>query len=244
MHWSWVTMHIVTREGDRRTGIGVLRAVHTAGSPEAAHMGGGADWFMDHRIADGSQGQMCGNGIRVLARYLVDAGHCPPGTLALPPAGIRLAHLDHRTAGFGGRVTVGMGRPRRPGPDLIWSALPDCSTRYLRIRRRSTPSPCQQSGPRFFEDAVDVDETLAPWTGGTDRALLRPDAVRHGHHRHPAQVDRGVLQRQRRGRLRIGHGTRRAGHNQSGATARRRRFDGVSGRPQRIDDRLPVTFPS
>ncbi len=47
---------------DRRAGIGadgVLRAVRD-----------GAGWFMDYRNSDGSIGEMCGNGIRVFARYL------------------------------------------------------------------------------------------------------------------------------------------------------------------------------
>ncbi len=30
-----------------------------------------AKWFMDYRNADGSIAEMCGNGIRVMARYLV-----------------------------------------------------------------------------------------------------------------------------------------------------------------------------
>ncbi|MGW1321537.1 diaminopimelate epimerase [Streptomyces antibioticus] len=113
----------VLRLCDRRTGIGadgVLRAVRTAESPEAAYMSGDADWFMDYRNADGSAGQMCGNGIRVLARCLVDAGHCSPGTLAIATrAGIRQVQVDHRTADFDGPVTVGMGRPRLPGPEGI-----------------------------------------------------------------------------------------------------------------------------
>lgn len=32
-------------------------------------------WFMDYRNADGSVAEMCGNGIRVMARYLVVNGH-------------------------------------------------------------------------------------------------------------------------------------------------------------------------
>ena len=47
---------------DRRAGIGgdgVLRAVRE-----------GDGWFMDYRNADGSVSEMCGNGIRVFARYL------------------------------------------------------------------------------------------------------------------------------------------------------------------------------
>ncbi len=60
---------------DRRAGLGadgVLRAVL------AAHVrewdGRGDVWFMDYRNADGSVAQMCGNGVRVFAAYLLEAG--------------------------------------------------------------------------------------------------------------------------------------------------------------------------
>lgn len=36
-------------------------------------------WFMDYRNADGSLAEMCGNGIRVMARYLVERGHQAAG---------------------------------------------------------------------------------------------------------------------------------------------------------------------
>jgi diaminopimelate epimerase len=58
---------------NRRAGIGgdgLLRAVlakHVAGWE-----GDGALWFMDYRNADGSIAEMCGNGIRVFVRYLLD----------------------------------------------------------------------------------------------------------------------------------------------------------------------------
>jgi diaminopimelate epimerase len=58
---------------NRRAGIGadgLLRAVL------AKHMDGwqgdGSLWFMDYRNADGSVAEMCGNGIRVFARFLAD----------------------------------------------------------------------------------------------------------------------------------------------------------------------------
>lgn len=63
---------------DRRAGIGgdgVLRVVRTA----ALGIGQDAEWFMDYRNADGSFSEMCGNGIRVFARHLVDEGLVPPG---------------------------------------------------------------------------------------------------------------------------------------------------------------------
>jgi len=62
---------------DRHRGIGgdgVLRVVPTATCPEVADQAELAHWFMDYRNHDGSTAEMCGNGARVFARYLVDAG--------------------------------------------------------------------------------------------------------------------------------------------------------------------------
>jgi diaminopimelate epimerase len=58
---------------DRHRGLGadgVLRVVRAAalGEPSAG------EWFMDYRNADGSIAEMCGNGTRVFARYLVESG--------------------------------------------------------------------------------------------------------------------------------------------------------------------------
>ena len=36
-------------------------------------------WFMDYRNQDGSIAEMCGNGIRVMARYLIERGDQPEG---------------------------------------------------------------------------------------------------------------------------------------------------------------------
>ena len=62
---------------DRRFGIGadgVLRVVRSAAIAEGADAAAsGAEWFMDYRNADGSESEMCGNGIRVFARYLTDS---------------------------------------------------------------------------------------------------------------------------------------------------------------------------
>jgi diaminopimelate epimerase len=63
---------------DRRFGIGadgILRVVRSRAIDEGADAAqSGAEWFMDYRNADGSKAEMCGNGIRVFARYLADAG--------------------------------------------------------------------------------------------------------------------------------------------------------------------------
>ncbi len=63
---------------DRRFGIGadgILRVVRSTAIEEGADAASaGAEWFMDYRNADGSKAEMCGNGIRVFARYLADTG--------------------------------------------------------------------------------------------------------------------------------------------------------------------------
>jgi len=61
---------------DRRRGIGadgVLRVVRSAKDADSAGMAGAAEWFMDYRNSDGSIAEMCGNGVRTFARYLVES---------------------------------------------------------------------------------------------------------------------------------------------------------------------------
>ncbi|MGH3942853.1 MAG: diaminopimelate epimerase [Pseudonocardiaceae bacterium] len=62
---------------DRHSGLGadgVLRVVPGALVPDAPPGTAPGDWFMDYRNADGSMAEMCGNGARVFARYLAEAG--------------------------------------------------------------------------------------------------------------------------------------------------------------------------
>ncbi|MFF7903719.1 diaminopimelate epimerase [Streptomyces sp. NPDC007920] len=118
-----LTVGAVRGLADPHTGAGadgILRAVHCATEPDAAAMAGRAEWFMDYRNADGSTGAMCGNGIRVLARYLVDTGRCEPGAFTIATrAGLRHVHVPGRSEDLRGPVTVAMGSPAFPGPDQI-----------------------------------------------------------------------------------------------------------------------------
>ena len=117
-----LTPELVARICDRRAGVGgdgVLRVVRDRS--------GSAEWFMDYRNADGSVAEMCGNGVRVFARYLVSAGLAEPGELDLATRG----GIKHVRVGAEGDVTVDMGVARFPGPDDIkvtvgdrtWSAV-------------------------------------------------------------------------------------------------------------------------
>ncbi|MFF6873468.1 diaminopimelate epimerase [Streptomyces sp. NPDC012450] len=105
---------VVARLCDRRAGIGgdgLLHVVRSAAHPEARHLADEAEWFMDYRNADGSVAEMCGNGVRVFARYLEHAGHVTAGEVAVATrGGVKRVHLDKD-----GSVTVAMGRAVLPG---------------------------------------------------------------------------------------------------------------------------------
>ncbi|MZD06268.1 diaminopimelate epimerase [Streptomyces sp. SID5785] len=98
---------------DRRAGIGgdgLLHVVRSAAHPEARHMAEEAEWFMDYRNGDGSVAEMCGNGVRVFARYLQHAGLVAEGDVAVATrGGVKAVHIDKE-----GLVTVGMGRAVLP----------------------------------------------------------------------------------------------------------------------------------
>ncbi|GGT43901.1 diaminopimelate epimerase [Streptomyces purpureus] len=104
---------VVARLCDRRAGIGgdgVLHVVRSAAHPEARAMADEAEWFMDYRNADGSVAEMCGNGVRVFARYLEHAGLITAGEVAVATrGGVKRVHLDKD-----GSVTVSMGRALLP----------------------------------------------------------------------------------------------------------------------------------
>jgi diaminopimelate epimerase len=83
---------------DRATGIGsdgLIRITKRGGR-----------WFMDYRNADGSIAEMCGNGIRVMARYLVARGYEKEGIFAIDTR----AGLKHLRVPAEGDITVNMGQ--------------------------------------------------------------------------------------------------------------------------------------
>ncbi|MGY1635903.1 diaminopimelate epimerase [Geodermatophilus sp. SYSU D00742] len=95
---------MVRRLCERRAGPGgdgVLRVVRSAHVPDAPAVLGEAlgrcEWFMDHRNADGSHAEMCGNGIRLFLHVLVTEG------------------LVDRAACAGGVWVGTRGGPRRVG---------------------------------------------------------------------------------------------------------------------------------
>ena len=65
----------VKRICDRNTGVGADGFIRITKENN--------QWFMDYRNADGSIAEMCGNGIRVMARYLQERNHQPSGIYAI-----------------------------------------------------------------------------------------------------------------------------------------------------------------
>ena len=111
---------------DRHFGIGadgVLRVVRSTAIAEGAAALAeepAAEWFMDYRNADGSIAEMCGNGVRVFAHYLLRAGLAtlePGSTL---PIGTRAGVRDVTRSANGYQVDI--GRWKLSGDDPLAKA--------------------------------------------------------------------------------------------------------------------------
>jgi diaminopimelate epimerase len=93
------------RMSDRHFGVGADGLI-LALPPEA-----GGDLCMRMFNADGSEAEMCGNGVRCLAKFAVDRGLAAGDTVRVEtPAGLREVAL-HRDGGVITRGSVSMGRP-------------------------------------------------------------------------------------------------------------------------------------
>ena len=123
---------LATRLCDRHAGLGadgVLRVVRTAalaagpagvpGSPASGasehsttRTPDSAEWFMDYRNADGSVAEMCGNGLRVFTRFLIDHGLAAgPALTVATRGGLRRVRVEPH-----GGITADMGPVRVLGP--------------------------------------------------------------------------------------------------------------------------------
>ena len=107
---------------DRRAGLGadgVLRVVRSENDADSKEMSADAPYFMDYRNADGSVAEMCGNGLRVIVRYLQRVRLVEEDAAVATRGGIRRAR-----ARGDGNVTVHMGLPRLLADRPIATAAP------------------------------------------------------------------------------------------------------------------------
>ena len=157
---------------DRRAGIGgdgVLRVVR-ASRPDA-------DWFMDYRNSDGSLSEMCGNGIRLFVRYLVDAG-LADGSAPIPVDtrdGIKTLTVD------GDLITVDMGTPKVLGDTTVGVELPELGgapgrlatstwatrTRWPSCRRWTSPARCSSRRSTTRRSTRRVSTSSSSYAAGT-----------------------------------------------------------------------------
>jgi diaminopimelate epimerase len=190
----------VRRLCDRRSGLGgdgvlrVVRSVHVPDAPEV--LGEDLDrceWFMDHRNADGSYAEMCGNGIRLFLHVLVEEGlldrsSCTDGVLVGTRGGPRTVGAlsdGGYWVDMGPARPFGRGEARVAGRDFPGLAvsmgnphlacLTDADLDVLDL----TGTP--QIDPGLFPDGVNVEliNLLGPDHDGAD-AHVRLRVVERG----------------------------------------------------------------
>lgn len=101
---------------DRHLGIGadgLIRVVKSSRLPEGAavlQQEPNAVWFMDYYNADGSEAEMCGNGIRVFARFLLEKNLADIVDGSTLPVGTRAGVKDITKSATGFAVDLGRWR--------------------------------------------------------------------------------------------------------------------------------------
>jgi diaminopimelate epimerase len=164
---------MVRRLCERRAGLGgdgvlrVVRSVHVPDAPDV--LGAGLDlceWFMDHRNADGSYAEMCGNGIRLFLHVLVsegllDRGTCEAGVLVGTRGGPRPVGATPDGQYW---VDMGPARPFGRGTALVSG--------------REFPGLAVSMGNPHLAALTDVDVDTLDLTGTPEfDATLFPDGV-------------------------------------------------------------------
>ncbi|MEV6768431.1 diaminopimelate epimerase [Nocardia sp. NPDC051030] len=122
--WLELTESRVAALCDRQRGLGadgVLRvaragALYENGTLTTLPEGVSADdWFMDYRNADGSIAEMCGNGTRVFAHYLVATGLEQRTEFVVGSRAGARPVIVHHADPVHGEVTVAMGKVKTLG---------------------------------------------------------------------------------------------------------------------------------
>jgi diaminopimelate epimerase len=172
-----ITPELVRAVCDRHFGIGGDGLIRIA-------PGSVAPFFMDYRNADGSLAEMCGNGVRVVGKYLGDRGHVGSAFDLETRAGVKHLELQADEHGVVDRVTVDMGPPVLEEDD-----------RKLEVDGRVVTATCLSMGnPHAVVFVDDVD--AAPVTTLGPR-LERHPAFPEGTNVEFVQAVDGGLVRQR-----------------------------------------------
>lgn len=188
-----LTAALVRALTDRRRGVGADGVLRLTADPS------GADVFMDYRNADGTVVEMCGNGVRVVAKHALDHGivardreEVVVGTRAGPkPVRVTDRHDDGRVA----RLVVDMGAPRTAPADVpLLGADEDLPLHIVEVDGRAHElSVVSMGNPHAVQRVDDVEDapvrTLGP-------AL-------ETHPRFPAGVNVGFVEARGRDHIRL-----------------------------------------
>lgn len=160
-------------------GLGGDGVIRIAPPPPAAD----ADVFMDYRNADGSLAEMCGNGVRCVAKYVVDRGLVPGTEVRVDTrAGVRLVECELDAAGRVGRARTDMGEPVPLKVDLALDVA-DFGTIHVTTLSMGNPhavlvvddersAPVGTLGPLLQHDPEFPEGTNVEFIQVTDRTHL------------------------------------------------------------------------
>ncbi|TMK82620.1 MAG: diaminopimelate epimerase [Actinobacteria bacterium] len=146
---------------DRHFGVGADGLIRIVRAPDA-------DFFMDYYNADGEVAEMCGNGIRCLAKYVADRGLWAGDELRVDTRdGVKRITVEHDGSGSVVRARVDMGAPILERGQIPMTGTGDPLHEQLVVAATPLEAACVSMGnPHavvFVEDLAAVPfETLGP----------------------------------------------------------------------------------
>jgi diaminopimelate epimerase len=170
---------LVARICDRHFGLGgdgVLRVVRTAAVRDAAGEAASTQWFMDYRNADGSVAEMCGNGVRVFVRFLLEEGLATgPVVDVATRAGVRRVRVEDD-----GRLGVDMGPARvlgdgevQLGPQRLAGLAISVGNPHLACVVDGPVADVELSAPRLASFAGGLEPSPNGQPGGVNVEVVR-----------------------------------------------------------------------
>jgi diaminopimelate epimerase len=136
---------------DRHFGIGADGVIRIA-------PGSSATFFMDYRNADGSIAEMCGNGVRVVGKYLADRDYVGSAFDLETRAGVKHLELTVDRYGKVGEVSVDMGRPSFDRADLPMTGDGEALKEPLKAGGQVFEATCLSMGnPHAIVFVDDID---------------------------------------------------------------------------------------
>jgi diaminopimelate epimerase len=136
---------------DRHFGIGADGVIRIA-------PGSAAPFFMDYRNADGSVAEMCGNGVRVVGKYLADRELVANPFDLETRAGVKRLEMTFDNRGMVDQVSVDMGAPSFNRADLPMTGEGDALKEPLEAGGQVFEVTCLSMGnPHAIVFVDDVD---------------------------------------------------------------------------------------